>query len=88
MSSPDSELILSYLDVFTLFELIDRNWDLFRSSLIDQQVWDGRIVELRQIRHRISHCPRPHLDESTRIAQTLRDIEQGALQAVVDLTLA
>ncbi len=82
MPSPDAELILAYLDVFDLFDLIDRHWELFNVSLIDADVWHGRTKELRQIRHRIAHCRRPHADHLSRIEQCMRDLEQGAFKAV------
>jgi hypothetical protein len=82
MSSSDSELILSYLDVYDLFDLIEQHWDIFEPSLLDKQVWLGRVKELRQIRHRSAHCRRPHVDDLTRVEQTLRDLEGGAFRAL------
>jgi hypothetical protein len=82
MPSPDAELVLAYLDVYDLFDLIDEHWDLFEISLIDADVWHGRTKELRQIRHRIAHCRRPHIDDLSRIEQCLRDLEHGAFSAV------
>jgi Swt1-like HEPN len=83
MPSPDAELLLSYLDVFDLFDLLERQWDLFSHALIDKTVWQGRVRELRQIRHRIAHCRRPHPDDLRRVEQTLRDLEPGGLRAAV-----
>ncbi len=83
MPSPDAELLLNYLDVFDLFDLLERHWVLFSHALIDQTVWQGRITELRQIRHRIAHCRRPHPDDLRRIEQTLRDLEPGGLRAAM-----
>lgn len=82
MPSPDAENLLAYLDVYDLFDLIDGNWDLFETSLIDADVWRGRTKELRQIRHRIAHCRRPHEDDLSRIEQCMRDLEGGAFRAV------
>lgn len=84
MPSPDAELVLAYLDVYDLFDLIGEHWDLFEASLIDADVWQGRTKELRQIRHRIAHCRRPHVDDLSRIEQCLRDLEHGAFRAVTD----
>jgi len=83
MPSPDAELLLSYLDVFDLFDLLERHWDLFSHALIDRTVWQGRVRELRQIRHRIAHCRRPHPDDLRRIEQTLRYLEPGGLRAAL-----
>jgi len=82
MPSPDAELLLAYLDVYDLFDLIEQHWDLFQASLIDADVWRGRIKELRQIRHRIAHCRRPHIDDLPRVEQFMRDLEDGAFRAV------
>jgi hypothetical protein len=82
MASSDSELVLSYLDVFDLFDLIESEWGIFECSLLDREVWHGRTKELRQIRHRSAHCRRPHVDELGRIEQTLRDLEKGAFHAL------
>jgi hypothetical protein len=82
MPSPDAELVLAYLDVYDLFDLIDERWELFEASLIDKDVWRGRAKELRQIRHRIAHCRRPHVDDLSRVEQCMRDLEQGAFKAV------
>ena len=82
MESPDSNLILSYLDVTALYELINAHWELFRDSLLDAEVWQGRVRELKQIRHRIAHFRRPHADDLPRIAQTLRDLDRPAVRAV------
>jgi Swt1-like HEPN len=82
MPSPDAELVLAYLDVYDLFGLIDEHWELFEASLIDKDVWKGRVKELRQIRHRIAHCRRPHVDDLSRVEQCMRDLETGAFKAV------
>jgi hypothetical protein len=83
MPSPDGGVLLSYLDVFDLFNVLERHWDLFGHALIGQTVWRGRIRELRQIRHRIAHCRRPHPDDLGRVEQTLRDLEPGGVQAAL-----
>jgi HEPN superfamily Swt1-like protein len=82
MTSPDAELVLSYLDLTDLFNLVDQKWELFDDALIEHAAWTGRTKELRQIRHRIGHCRRPHADDLARVEQMLRDLEQGALRAV------
>lgn len=82
MPSPDAELLLAYLDIFHLFDIIQAQWTIFEPSLLDKEVWLGRTKELRQIRHRIAHCRRPHSDDLSRIEQCMRDLEQGAFKAL------
>jgi len=81
MPTPDATSQLAYLDVGDLFELLARNWELFKPSLIDRPQWDGRVSELNTIRRRIAHCRRPHADDLNRLEQTLRDLERGAFRA-------
>jgi hypothetical protein len=82
MASIDANLTLTHVDVQELFDMISRDWQLFENALIDRQIWDGRVRELKQIRHRIAHCRRPHPDDLIRIEQTLRDLERGAFRAL------
>jgi len=83
MAGPDatSEYVVSYLDVFDLFSLIEREWDLFSYALPRREAWTGRVRELRDIRHRIAHCRLPHQDDLGRLLQALRDLEHGARAA-------
>jgi hypothetical protein len=82
MASTDANLTLTHVDVHELFEMIGKDWHLFERALIDKQIWDGRVRELKQIRHRIAHCRRPHHDDLPRIEQTLRDLEKGAFRSL------
>lgn len=82
MATADSQAQLAYLDAGLLFGMLDNNWTLFADSLIEREVWTGRVVELKKIRNRIGHCRRPRIDDLGRLEQTLRDIEPGALRAV------
>jgi hypothetical protein len=83
MAGPDaaSSYVVSYLDVFDLFDLIAREWQLFSFALPRQEAWAGRVRELRDIRHRIAHCRLPHTDDLSRLLQALRDLEHGARTA-------
>lgn len=83
MSSPDWEDPLAYLDASKLFDVIEADWDLFEPSLIEQDAWKGRRAELLKIRHRIGHMRRPHSDDLGRLEQTLRDLDKGALRAIL-----
>jgi hypothetical protein len=83
MASADAQSRLAYLDVAPLFDVLRSNWSLFEDALLDQKVWEGRVVELSKIRNRIGHCRRPHKDDLSRLEQTLRDIDAGAFRAAV-----
>lgn len=83
MASPDAQDRLAYLDATPLLtDVLINDWDLYAETLIDRDVWTGRVVELLKIRHRIGHCRRPHSDDLGRLQQTLRDLEPGAFRAV------
>lgn len=82
MTTPDAQARLAYLDTTPLFGLLEEHWDLFADSLIEKDVWKNRVVELLKIRHRIGHCRRPHVDDLSRLEQTLRDLDGGAFRAL------
>jgi hypothetical protein len=86
MLSPDATYPLAFVDVYQLFEIIDKEWHLFEPSLIGQREWHGRVDELRKIRHRMAHCRRPPGDDLNRLDQTLRDLEKGAYRALTSFT--
>jgi Swt1-like HEPN len=78
MASADAGDALSYLDVSRLFDLIARRWELFEPVLIPRVRWDGLMDEMRQVRHRVAHCRRPHSDDIHRLELALRSLEHGA----------
>jgi hypothetical protein len=78
MASADAGDALAYLDVSRLFELISRRWELFEPVLIPKVRWDGLMDEMRQVRHRVAHCRRPHPDDIQRLELALRTLEHGA----------
>jgi hypothetical protein len=82
MTSPDAHHRLAYLDASILVKTIEDNWELFDQTLLPRQVWAGRTIELLNIRNRIGHCRRPHVDDLGRLEQILRDLEPGLLRAV------
>jgi hypothetical protein len=83
MVTPDAQDRLAYADVSCLLKIIQDNWDLFKNSLLPRNVWAGRVEELQAIRNRIGHCRRPHDDDLARLEQTLRDINSGAISAIM-----
>jgi hypothetical protein len=82
MPTPDAQAQLAYADIGQLTTAIEGNWNLFEHALPAHAVWTGKVVELLNIRNRIGHCRRPHVDDLSRLHQTLRDMEAGALAAV------
>lgn len=82
MATPDAQDYLAYADAGELFRVIEAHWNLFKPSLPAHSVWLGKKVELLSIRNRIGHCRRPHPDDLSRLHQTLRDMEAGAMTAV------
>lgn len=82
MATPDAQAQLAYADVSALFSIIDKHWLLFEGSLLTKGVWTGRVEGLLHIRNRIGRCRRPHVDDLSRLEQTLRDLEVGAFRAL------
>jgi hypothetical protein len=83
MASPDDQLVLAYADVSDLLRVIERYWRQTSEGIgLPLNVWQGRLYELEQIRHRMAHCRRPHEDDLDRVEQTLRDLEPAANRAL------
>lgn len=78
MASADSDDLLAYSDVSSLFALIEDNWPLFEPCLPPLRRWQGITDMLEDLRNRNAHCRRPHGDDLGRIEQVLRDVEPGA----------
>ena len=77
------EELMAYLDVFDLLDLIEKDWPVFEPSVFGpKRVWDGRVDEIRHLRHRLAHCRQPHRDDLGRVEQFVRDIEPGAWRFV------
>jgi hypothetical protein len=54
-----------------------KHWKCFESYLPPQDLWDAKLKEVKQIRHRIAHFRRGHADDHQRLLQFLRDIDHG-----------
>src|SRR4051794_459407 len=79
--STDSQDPLAYLDVSKLTELIERQWNQMGYALLEWSAWQGRLIDLSRIRHRVGHVRTPNTDDLGRLEQTLRDLERGAFTA-------
>ena len=71
------ELPISYMQLASLLKTISEHWDLFQRYLPPKTIWDVKLEEITQIRHRVAHFRRGHRDDSDRLAQLLKDIDQG-----------
>jgi hypothetical protein len=77
MPSPEITDI-SFSSFGTLRKVIAEEWDLFKVYLPPQNIWEARIQEVEQIRHRVAHFRRGHRDDLKRVVQLLRDLDDGA----------
>jgi hypothetical protein len=68
---------LSYSQLSKLTKIIGENWKCFETYFPPRAIWDARLQEISQIRHRIAHFRIGHADDYSRIIQFLRDIDKG-----------
>lgn len=68
---------LSYTQFSELCRILSEDWQLFKSFLPPQSIWDAKLEEVTQIRHRIAHFRSDHRDDPNRVVQLLRDIDNG-----------
>ena len=68
---------LSYVQFSKLTELIDAHWDCFSIYLPPKKLWEAKLEEIIQIRHRVAHFRIGHADDLPRLKQFLRDIDKG-----------
>jgi hypothetical protein len=68
---------LSYAQLSELTQLMGKHWKCFESYLPPSDLWDAKLKEVKQIRHRIAHFRRGHVDDHPRLLQFLRDIDLG-----------
>ncbi|RTL75880.1 MAG: hypothetical protein EKK35_21875 [Bradyrhizobiaceae bacterium] len=76
MPTPEMDA-LSYAPLSTLKKAIDDNWSLFAPYLPPQKIWQAKLEEISQIRHRVAHFRVGHQDDLQRVIQFLRDLDQG-----------
>ncbi len=67
----------SYLQLSDLAGTISSNWRLFEPYLPPQEIWDAKLLEVTQIRHRVAHFRLGHVYDLNRVDQLLRDVDQG-----------
>ena len=67
----------SYLQLSDLTNTISSNWRLFEPYLPPQEIWDAKLLEVKQIRHRVAHFRLGHEYDLDRVDQLLKDVDQG-----------
>ena len=73
----NDQLQTSFMQLSDLLNTISSNWPLFEPYLPPKQIWDARLVEVSQIRHRVAHFRPGHENDSDRVEQLLKDIDKG-----------
>lgn len=68
---------ISYLSTGEVLKVVGNNWDLFASYLPPRDIFDARVKEVEQIRHRVAHFRSPHESDIERLSLFLRDIDKG-----------
>lgn len=68
---------LSYAQLSKLLVLIDKHWDCFSTYFPPKALWEAKLQEVAQIRHRVAHFRVGHQDDLARLKQFLRDIDHG-----------
>ncbi len=76
MPTPE-ENPLSYAQLSELHRIITENRRLFDPILPPQKIWDGRMEEIEQVRHRIAHFRQVNEHDLDRVIHLLRDIDKG-----------
>ena len=71
------QLQTSHMQLSDLLNTVSSNWHLFKPYLPPKRIWDARLVEVSQIRHRIAHFRFAHANDSDRVEQLLKDIDKG-----------
>jgi len=68
---------LSYVQFSELRRITSDDWRLFEPFLPPKSIWEVKLEEISQIRHRIAHFRRGHHDDLQRVIQLLRDLYPG-----------
>lgn len=67
----------SYMQLGDLLKTVDAEWKLFEPYFPPRDLWNAKMQEIRQVRHRVAHFRVGHEDDQRRVKQVLRDIDQG-----------
>ena len=67
----------SYTQLKDLLSTVTDEWPLFEPYFPPQKIWEAKMEEIQQIRHRMAHFRVGHKDDQRRVGQVLRDIGEG-----------
>ena len=67
----------SYMQLAGLLRTVEIEWILFEPYLPPKQIWEAKLLEVKQIRHRVAHFRLGHQHDGSRVEQLLRDVDQG-----------
>ena len=68
----------SYMQLKDLLSTVTEEWSLFEPYFPPQNIWEARMDEIQQIRHRVAHFRIGHKERSRgALKQVLRDIDEG-----------
>ena len=76
MPTPESDP-LSYVQFSELRRIISDDWWIFEPFLPPKSLWEAKLEEIAQIRHRGAHFRIGHHDDLQRVVQLLRDLDDG-----------
>jgi hypothetical protein len=77
MPTPEDDP-LSYTQLSGLCKIISGpHWDMFSAVLPPKSIWEGKLEEIKQIRHRVAHFRLGHEGDLARVLQLLRDLDKG-----------
>lgn len=84
MPTPE-KMELSFVSFGALVKTIYEEWALFEEFLPPQNIWNARIEEVSQIRNRIAHFRKGHIDDYQRVVQLMRDVDKGFFEFCTSL---
>ncbi len=68
---------LSYVQLSELCRIVSENRRLFDAVLPPKMVWEGRMKEISQVRHRVAHFRQGNERDLDRVVHLLRDLDKG-----------
>ncbi|MCC7082538.1 MAG: hypothetical protein IT530_17875 [Burkholderiales bacterium] len=76
MPTPEEDP-LSYVQLSELCRIISENRRLFDPFLPPAAIWEGRMKEISQVRHRVAHFRQGNERDLDRVVHLLRDLDKG-----------